>query len=299
MNHRVDLLRHCLAVYERLSFRDAAEQLAVSPQVVTRAVQELEAQLGEVLFHRSTRSVQPSDFCQRFVPQARQVLAGVDALFATRAAAAQAPVEGTVRVTAPTMQGRHYVAPVLAQLSLAHPGLCFDLRLSDRVVDAVAQRVDVGVRVGRLKDSRFVARTVGQVSLHLCATPELLARCAPIRSLADLDNVPTTRLIDANTGRPWPWAFQRDRELLPARAAFVTDDAQAECEAVLAGLGVGQLAGVLVSGHLRSGALVEVLAETAPRPWPLSVYRVQRKPVPARIRVTYDALVAQLPGLLP
>ena len=63
---------------------------------------------------------------------------------------------------------------------------------------------------------------------------------------------------------------------------------------MLAGLGIGQMAGVLVADHLRSGALKEVLAETAPKPWPLSVYRVQRQPVPARIRLVYEALVEGL-----
>jgi DNA-binding transcriptional LysR family regulator len=43
--------------------------------------------------------------------------------------------------------------------------------------------------------------------------------------------------------------------------------------------------------HLRSGELVEVLPELAPTPWALSVYRPQRSPVPARVRVVYDWLV--------
>ena len=54
------------------------------------------------------------------------------------------------------------------------------------------------------------------------------------------------------------------------------------------------MAGVLVADHLGSGALQEVLPETAPKPWPLSVYRVQRQPVPARIRVVYETLLAGL-----
>jgi len=297
MLNRIDLLRTFLAAYETMNFREAAIRLSVSPQVVTRAVKELETELGELLFHRNTRSVQPSDFCERFAAQARQAVQGVDALFATAIPLKNERVEGMVRIAAPPMQGRRFVMPILDRLARRHPGLCFDLRLSEQVIDAVAQRVDVGVRAGRLRDSRFVARSVSAVSLHIVAAPALLERIGPLASAADLDILPTTRLIDRNTGRPWPWTLNRDRQILPARPAFVTDDSQAECDAVLAGMGIGQMAGVLVADHLRSGALKEVLPETAPKPSPLSVYRVQRQPVPARIRLTYEALFEGLRGV--
>lgn len=297
MLNRIDLLRTFLVAHETLNFRDAAIRLSVSPQVVTRAVKELEGHLGELLFHRSTRRVQPSDFCERFVVQARQAVQGVDDLFAQAKPLKDERVDGLVRIAAPVMQGRRFVMPVLERLARQHPGLCFDLRLSDQVIDAVAQRIDVGVRAGRMRDSRFVARAASVVSLRLVAAPSLLERLGPVESVAALDTVPTTRLIDRNTGRPWPWTLNRDREMLPAQAAFVTDDVQAECDAVLAGMGIGQLAGVLVAGHLRRGALRELLPETAPKPWPLSVYRVQRQPVPRRIRVVYEALLEGLRGV--
>ena len=228
MLNRIDLLRTVLVAYETLNFREAAIRLSVSPQVVTRAVKELEGHLGELLFHRSTRSVRPSDFCERFVAQARQALLGVDALFAAARPLKDERVEGLVRIAAPTMQGRRFVIPLLERLARQHPGLCFDLRLSDQVIDAVAQRIDVGVRAGRLRDSRFVARTVSVVSLRIVAAPALLKRVGPVESVAGLDTLPTTQLIDRNTGRPWPWTLNREREILPALPAFVTDDAQAE-----------------------------------------------------------------------
>jgi len=130
MLNRMELLRTFLVAYETLNFREAAIRLSVSPQVVTRAVKELEGHLGELLFHRSTRSVQPSDFCERFVAQARQALQGVDALFAAARPLKDERVEGLVRIAAPAMQGRRFVMPVLERLARQHPGLCFDLRLS-------------------------------------------------------------------------------------------------------------------------------------------------------------------------
>ena len=81
MNNRLDALRvFCVAADSR-NFRDAAQRLAISPQVVTRVVKVLEDELGEPLFHRSTRGVHLSDFGQQLLPQARDAVQGLDALF--------------------------------------------------------------------------------------------------------------------------------------------------------------------------------------------------------------------------
>ncbi|MCY1535750.1 LysR substrate binding domain protein [compost metagenome] len=103
-----------------------------------------------------------------------------------------------------------------------------------------------------------------------------------------------TALIDHSSGRPWPWAFSKKRVFTVSSPAFVTDNIDAECAAVLAGIGFGQLIGPLAQPWLQSGALVEVLAAEAPEPWPIHVYRPQRAPVPARVRLVYDELVRVL-----
>ena len=61
-----------------------------------------------------------------------------------------------------------------------------------------------------------------------------------------------------------------------------------------AGLGFGQLAGPLAEPLIASGELVEVLEADAPESWPIHVYRSQRAPVPARVRLVYDELVRAL-----
>jgi DNA-binding transcriptional LysR family regulator len=46
--------------------------------------------------------------------------------------------------------------------------------------------------------------------------------------------------------------------------------------------------------HIQSGRLVPVLEECQPDPWDLYVYRPQRGPVPARIRLVFDHIVEAL-----
>jgi DNA-binding transcriptional LysR family regulator len=128
------------------------------------------------------------------------------------------------------------------------------------------------------------------------ASPELLERIGKPRSLGALQSLPRTVLIDRNTGRHWPWMFSSDRQLPAASPSFVTNDPEAECEAVVAGLGIGQLASYLALPHVRSGELVELLGKEAPTPTSLYVYRARRSPVTSRVRLVYERLLEALGG---
>jgi DNA-binding transcriptional LysR family regulator len=199
-----------------------------------------------------------------------------------------------VRVTAPNVYGRRLIPEALAPMLAEHPGLVLDLRLSEEHADVVDEQIDIGVRAGPIRDARFVARTVGRMQLRVVAAPALVARTGIPKSLEALPGFPLTALIDRSAGRPWSWFFSKGRQMPVVAPAFVTDDVDAECAAVRAGLGFGQLAGPLAEPLIASGELVEMLEAEAPEPWPIHVYRSQRAPVPARVRLVYDELVRVL-----
>jgi DNA-binding transcriptional LysR family regulator len=294
MSNRLEALRVFCAAADAANFRDAAQRLSVSPQVVTRAVRELEEELGEPLFHRSTRGVQLTDFGRQLAQRARSAVGEVDALFHRTDRRALSQHAGTVRVTAPNVFGRRLIPQALAPMLAAHPGLVLDLRLSEQHADVVDEHIDIGVRAGPIRDARFVARTVGRMPLHVVGTPALVARTGVPKNLEALAGLPLTALVDRSSGRPWSWFFSKGRQLPVNAPAFVTDDVDAECAAVLAGLGFGQLVAPLSEPLLRAGLLVPVLEAEAPEPWPVHVYRSQRAPVPARVRLVYDELVRVL-----
>lgn len=291
MLNRLEMLRLFVAAAEAKSFKEAALRLHVSPQAVTRAVQELEEHLGELLFHRNTRANRITDFGARLAAEARSAVQGVDALFQRASPVPDNELSGLVRLTAPKALGQHFVMPLLAELGREFPGLRLDLRLSDRPADVVDEQIDIGVRVGFLRDSRFVARAVAKVHFHTVASPALVAAVGEPRSLADLQQRPVTVVMDPATGKPWPWFLKDGEEWLPQTWAFATDETLAEFAAVRAGLGFGQVVSLLSIPLLRSGELRRVLPQLEPDPWNLYVYRPQRGPVAARIRLVFDRLV--------
>ena len=294
MSNRLEALRVFCAAADAANFRDAAVRLSVSPQVVTRAVRELEDELGEPLFHRSTRGVQLTDFGRQLAERARIAVGGVDDLFHRTDRRAASQHAGTVRVTAPGIFGRRLIPQALAPMLAAHPGLVLDLRVSEEHADVVDQQIDIGVRVGPLRDARFVARPVGKMALHVVAAPALVARTGVPKKIDALERPAAHRADRPHVGPAVDVVFSKGRQVVPTAPTFVTDDFDAECAAVLSGLGFAQLIGALAEPWMKTGALVPVLEADAPEPWPIYVYRSQRAPVPARVRLVYDELIRVL-----
>ena len=294
MLNRLEMLRIFCAAAEARNFKEAAQRLGVSPQAVTRAVQELEAHVGELLFHRNTRQSHITEFGEALAAQARAGIEGVDEIFrAGRASRQQQEISGLVRITAPEAVGEWYLVPFLAQLNSRHPGLRFDLRLSNQTTNAIDEQIDIGIRIGFMRDSRYVARAVAEVPFHIVGTPALIERVGVPDSLEALAEMPVTATMDPNTGKPWPWFLAGGEQWQPRAPVVVTNDTRAELMAVLQGLAFGQITAFQAVPHLRKGTLVAVLEDLNPKPWSVNIYRPQRGPVAARVRVTYDWLVQQ------
>lgn len=294
MLNRLEMLRIFCAAAEARNFKEAAQRLGVSPQAVTRAVQELEAHVGELLFHRNTRQSHITDFGEALAAQARAGIEGVDEIFrAGRASRHKQEVSGLVRITAPEAVGEWYLMPFLAQLNRQHPGLRFDLRLTNQTTNAIDEQIDIGIRIGFMRDSRYVARAVADVPFYIVGTPALIARVGEPDSLEALADMPVTATMDPNTGKPWPWFLAGGEQWQPRAPVVMTNDTRAELMAVLQGLAFGQMTAFQAIPHLRKGTLVAVLEDLNPSPWSVNIYRPQRGPVAARVRVTYDWLAQQ------
>src|SRR5207302_186737 len=83
--------------------------------------------------------------------------AGIDEATAAVSELQDTP-RGTVRLTAPTDLGDRLLAPILVGFAARYPEVRVDVVLTQRFVDLVHEGIDLALRVGRLGDSRLVAR---------------------------------------------------------------------------------------------------------------------------------------------
>ncbi|HEJ5292007.1 TPA: substrate binding domain-containing protein, partial [Pseudomonas aeruginosa] len=164
----------------------------------------------------------------------------------------------------------------------------------------VDEGIDVGIRVGFMRDSRFVARKAADMKLPIVAAPRLIKKVGVPENIDALSSLPATVALDINTGRPWPWHFKAGRQWTPAAPTLVADNADMEMGAALAGIAFAQLADYMAAPYIASGKLVRVLESEEPPAWGLYVYRPQRGPIPGRVRAVFDEMlvaVGSLPAL--
>jgi len=147
------------AVVERKSFSQAAERLGVTQPAVSLQIRSLEERLGQQLFDRSGRRVEPTEAglrlyrgAQRLLTLERQVLEDV-------AGEPEGPLRGQLAIGASTGPGGTVVPVLLCEFAEAHPEVTVDLSISDTqtIVDRVARReLGLGI-VGATPRNRSVA----------------------------------------------------------------------------------------------------------------------------------------------
>jgi len=280
-------------VAQRGSYRAAAADLGVSPQAVSKGVDALERELKLWLFRRNTRRLALTEDGERLLPLAHQALDSTGAFYAAATPDDEA-IAGPVRIAAPLTVGNDIVAPLVAALAKAHPQLQLELLLQDTLADVVADHIDVGIRAGKPDDSRLVVRPVAPVQLMVCASPAYLAQWGAPARWEDLPRHRLTGYRKASTGRVLAW----ERALPDGEvgyenfeSCFVANEVGAELQAVLAGVGIGQLASCTAVRHLRRGELQLLFPEAITSQYQIYVYRLKRDRLPARVRVVLDFLV--------
>ena len=254
----LDAIHAFLAVAETGSFSAVAKRLGVAVSSVSRKIDVLEAELGVVLFHRSSRRVALTDSGELFLPRARILLGEMDDAKAALSALRADP-SGLLTLTAPSAFGRRHVSPAVASFLAKYPRMDVEMHLSDEVIDLSTRRVDVAVRIGSLPDSDLVATRLARLRRIACASPDYLARRGhPATPSALLQhNCLTVASLPAPAGW-WCFAGVNQGRSLPVPGNFRTDDTEALLHAALAGVGVAHLASWLVSDPITSGRLVRL-----------------------------------------
>ncbi len=133
----LDRIATFVRVVEAGSFTAAARKLRVPVSSVSRAIANLEWELGVRLLHRTTRRLSLTDGGQHFFQRMQTVISETEE--ATRAVTGLAgEPRGLVRITAPPEVGARAFPRIVATLLRRYPGLVIDLKLTNRVVDLVA-----------------------------------------------------------------------------------------------------------------------------------------------------------------
>ena len=172
-------------VAKRASFAAAASELGMSTAFISKRIRLLEQNLGVRLLHRTTRRVSVSEDGERVYHWALRILDSVQRMGDEVSALHREP-SGQLRIASSLGLGRRFVAPALSELAARYPQLDIRLDVHDRLVDLVAEGVDLDIRVGNEIAANLIAKPLAKNRRVLCAAPGYLARRGTPRSLAEL-----------------------------------------------------------------------------------------------------------------
>src|SRR5574343_1708125 len=157
----------------RGSLSAAARVEGVTPAIIGRRLDALEARLGVRLMLRTTRKLTLTFEGQAFLEDCQKTL---NDLANAEAAVSLGSVRasGQLRVSAPSGFGRRHVAPLVGDFMKANPEVRVNLNLSDRLVDLVNENIDCAVRIGDMTDSSLVSVRLGEMRRMVVASPAYL-----------------------------------------------------------------------------------------------------------------------------
>jgi len=279
-----------IAVVEHGSMAAAALTQDVTPVMIGRRINALEARLGVKLLHRSTRRIAVTEQGAVFMEQCKKALGELDRA-ELLVAEGRHKATGHLIVSAPAAFGRKHVAPHAPDFLRANPDVRISFNLTDRVVDLVREGYDVGIRIGGAIDPNFVAIRLASNKRVVCGTPAYFAKHGVPRTLDDLARH-NCLAFNLQGGQQRGWYFQQNGKAVTVKVNGNLDcnDGELLHRWMGEGLGLGWRSTWEIQPELESGALMTVLDDYALPDYDILAVYPQQRPVPAQIRFFIEHL---------
>ncbi len=252
-----------IAVVRQGNFAAVARDRNLDPSSVSRAIASLETELGLRLFQRTTRKLSTTEAGTTYFERIESLVEDLQQAGDIAVDIAAQP-RGQLRVTASVSFGLQCIVPLLPAFQAQYPDLTVDLLLTDAVVDLLAERVDVAIRLGMMADSTLIAQRLMPTQYCVCASPGYLQRRSPITHPDDLAQ--HTCLLFPLAGFRSRWLFrdsQGQQMAVDVQGQTVVSNAVALRDCAITDMGLALLPDWLVGDDLAAGRLVNALPSYA------------------------------------
>lgn len=244
-----DDLRIFLAVQRSGSASQAARLLGLNHTTVARRIRALEEALGTLLFERSrSNGFTMTRDGQHLVPHAEAIESALQAASESVSGTGGA-LAGHVRIGCTEAFGSHFVVPELTCFQETHPDISVDVLPVPHFISLSRREADIAITLERPARGPYVTSKLCDYRLALYATPDYLAREAPIRSCADLAS---HRFVNYVQDLAFSAQLLYLDEVVPgAHSPLRSTSVLAQHQAVLQGRALGILPCFLASGDPR------------------------------------------------
>lgn len=232
------------------SFKQAADELAVTATAVSHRIRSLEEEIGCRLFVRKTRAVD-------LTPEGRSLYSAVREGFDTIASGVERlrqRARPLVKLSTTPAFAAKWLVPRLAGFQSRHPNIDVHVHASNRPGDLSAGTIDIAIRYGQGRYEGMKSTLLLQDRFAPVASPTL-----NVASAADLSS---RTLIHFDWEQPLPvdltwagWARAAQLPELNTEAGIRYSDESHAIQAAVAGQGVALLSLVLIEQELKQRVL--------------------------------------------
>lgn len=293
---RLQSMRVFAKVVEQGSFVRAGQALDISNAVVTRHVADLEDHLGTRLLNRTTRRLSLTETGHAYLERVLQILQEIDDAEAIASSQSKRP-SGTLRIYSHLGFGQLQLAQLLPDYARQYPDVVLDVTLSNRTLDLVEDRFDVGIFIDLQKfDASMIARQLGMSEVLLCASPDYIKRHGEPEELEDISGHACLNFSYEQMRHHWSM-LGADGNLvnIPITGKVISNSGDLLRQCALAGMGLMIRPSFSIGDDLAAGRLVRLLPKHHLRTVSLVMVYPSRRLLSAKVRTFVDFMTQRFP----
>lgn len=271
------------------SLSAVAREMATTQPTVSKLVAWLEGEVGARLLERTSRRVLPTEEGARFLPGARRMLEDYEEAVSELASGVREP-RGLVRLSVPVALGELRIGGLVLQMLAKLPQLQVELRLEDRFVDPVEERIDLTIRIGGVLPGDLVARPLAVWPRYLVASPGYVRRKGRPQRPQQLAAHDYLRYAGGDD--PVHLGSRDGNVVLDLPSRYRVNSAIALLNAVHAGAGIALQPCWMVDDALRRGDLVRLLPRWTGPAQTAHIVHAPRRRLPMRVQAVMEHLEA-------
>jgi DNA-binding transcriptional LysR family regulator len=287
---KLDAMNVLVKVVASGSFSEAARRLGVTRSAISKAITQLEQDLGARLLDRTTRRVAPTEAGLAYYERCLSILAQIAETEAQISRLHDEP-KGVLKVNGPMSFGTLYLGTAIADFMERYGDLKVELTLTDRMVDPLEEGVDVTVRIGAMVDSSLIARRISSARIVLVASRDYIARHGEPETPQDLISHRCLHYGHSTTVPRWMLTENGQSINVPIAACLSSNNGDTLRDAAIKGIGIARLPSFLVSSEISAGQLSVVLPDYPPQDITIHALYAPNRFLAAKTRLFIDFLV--------
>lgn len=260
------------AVYEKLSFKLAAQHRQLPTSNISRHVAQLEQHLNTRLLERTTRKMRPTAAGKQLYQTLKPLIQTMDDAL-TEVSQHHDALSGHLNLVTPDLP---VLATLIADFCHQNPDIQLSCDTQLNPTEGVLEGLDLVVRFGRgtLEDSGWVAQALLHLPSCVVGAPELLHRHAHVHSLDTLSKVPCITSLTVLQGAPWRF---KHNKTLHVQSSYKVNSGHMAKAAAIQGLGFAILPRHMCQTELEAGTLMELTLNDEPEDLVLYAFYSGRK----------------------